>query len=313
MTSQPHDGIRRRDSSGREHDPEAPTGGLPAADIPGDAAPAIDNVSARIGGMDQHRTDHPQRGVRPADASARGRLGVVEPVRGAQHQGLPVATDELRRSSDPAVVLSSLARACVPSFCDGCALELSEGLEPVVRVSYPMAGDDPAGEPSALSRGQPGPPGASPDIAACHLVVTSFQAPSAFGQPSFAGIMVHRWQAREPTPSDAIVARLLVDNALAMIQHERLAEVAAQSQARAAFLAVEAMTSRAIGEATGIVMATRHLSSSVALDLLRATASQAGRTLHEVALEVVHAGRLDDRSERPVGRARRGGNLRTVS
>jgi hypothetical protein len=231
----------------------------------------------------------------------------------AQHQGLPFAPGELRRSTDPAVVLSSLARACVPTFCDECTLELSEGLEPIFRVSYPIPGDDPADEPSSPSRRQPRAPDAYPDGAAGHLVATPFQAPSAFGQSSFAGIMLHRWHARVPTPSDAVVARLLVDRALAVIQHERLAGVAAESQARAAQLAAEAMTGRTIGEATGIVMATRHVSRSVALDLLRANGSQAGRTLHEVALGVVRAGRLDERPERPARPARRAGRLRTVS
>lgn len=55
---------------------------------------------------------------------------------------LGLAMRDLRASAEPTVVLSSLARNCVPSFSDGCAVELSEGVEPTFRVSYPLPGDD---------------------------------------------------------------------------------------------------------------------------------------------------------------------------
>jgi hypothetical protein len=194
---------------------------------------------------------------------------------------------DLRRSAEPAVVLSSLARTCVPSFSDGCAVELSEGLDPVFRVSYPLPGDDPAPEGNA-SGGNRSPAGPITD----KVVTTSFQMPSAFGRPSFAGHVIHSWKLRIPAASGALIARLLVDEALAVVRYERLAEAAAEAETRSAQLALEAMTGRAIGEATGIVMATRHLAKTAAADLLKAASRQSGRTLHEVALEVVHAGAL---------------------
>jgi hypothetical protein len=156
-----------------------------------------------------------------------------------------------------------------------------------------------------------------PAGAAHNVMTTSFELPSAFGRPSCAGLVIHRWNARIPTASEAIIARLLVDEALALVRHERLAEVAAQADRRSAQLAVETITAGTVGEATGIVMATRHLTSSAAVDLLKVASRQSGRALRDVAYEVVHAGALAGGPEiepaasrrRDAGRAR---NLRSV-
>ena len=53
-----------------------------------------------------------------------------------------LAVRELRRSVEPDVVLSSMARACVPAFSDGCLVQLSVGVEPLFEVSYPLSDDD---------------------------------------------------------------------------------------------------------------------------------------------------------------------------
>jgi hypothetical protein len=224
---------------------------------------------------------------------------------------VPLAVRDLRRSAEPAVVLSSLARSSVPSFSDGCHVELSEGLEPMFRVSYPLAGDESAPEGHASYDDD-----SQPAWAAHNVVTTSFEIPSTFGRPSSAGLMIHSWNARIPTASEAIIARLLVDEALALVRHERLAEVAAQADRRSAQLAVETITARTIGEATGIVMATRHLTNSAAVDLLKVASRHSGRTLRDLAYEVVHAGGLTYGPNEPAASLQRDSarapNLRSV-
>ena len=200
---------------------------------------------------------------------------------------LPLAMRELRRSCEPSVVLSSLARSCVPTFSDGCVVELSEGLDPTFRVAYPLDSDDATGTaPKSLT-------GSRTAGTATQLVMTFFEVPSTFGQPASAGVVTHSWDRRCPTSSDAIVARLLVDEALAVVQYERLAEVAAGADRRSARLAVEAITARTIGLAIGLLMAGRDVNEQAAFELLRSEGRASGQTLHDVALGVVHAGGVE--------------------
>ena len=231
----------------------------------------------------------------------------------AEHQvpELALAVRDLRRSAEPAVVLSSLARSCVPSFSDSCVVELSEGLDPVFHVSYPLPGDDSASQGKASLDDEPRAEGTAGKV-----VTTSFEMPSAFGRPSFAGHVIHSWKLRVPAASDAIIARLLVDEALTVVRYQRLAEVAAEAETRSAQLALEAMTGRTIGEATGIVMATRHLAKTAAVDLLKVAGRQSGRSLHDVALEVVQAGAVAHGPNEPIASLQRdtarARNLRSI-
>jgi ANTAR domain len=195
---------------------------------------------------------------------------------------------DLRPSAEPAVVLSSLARSSVPSFSDWCAVELSEGTEQVFRVSYPLPGEpgDDDGAPSADQ-----------------IVTTSFDLRSCHGRPAFAGVVVHCWRLRTPTASDAIIARLLVDGAISLVRHERLAELAAVADDRSARLAIEAMSNWTIGQATGMVMVTQSVTSADAFDMLGRAARQAGREVYDVAVAVVRAGGLGGLAGLQPGRA----------
>jgi ANTAR domain len=191
---------------------------------------------------------------------------------------LSLALHTLRRSAEPAVVLSGLARLCVPCFSDGCSVELSEGLDPVFKVSFPSPGEDRCPRSESWHGG---------DIPTGATVVTAFDMPSADGCPSFSGHIVHSW-TRQPLAAGApVIARLLVDHALTVIRHERLAERALAAEERSALLAREAMAGQSIGEAVGIVMATRHLDRTAALDLLKDASRQSGCSLHEVSAHLV--------------------------
>jgi hypothetical protein len=112
---------------------------------------------------------------------------------------------------------------------------------------------------------------------------------------------VHYWAERDPPEDDAIIARLLVDRALAIVQHERLAQAAARADTRAAGLAIELITSRIEGEATRILMARHHITRAQAGRLLRRASQQRQRKLHEIAAGVVRGGDLDSLVQKAAG------------
>jgi hypothetical protein len=144
--------------------------------------------------------------------------------------------DGIMYSDEPAVVLSSLARSSIPAFSDACAIELSEGTDALFQVSFPPS-DEPSGLPDEDVFPQVGEAS----------VTTPFQASSGHGFASFAGVVIHSWAARGLVAGDAVIARLLVDHALAILQRERMALALARAEDRTAMLAIELMTSRTRG------------------------------------------------------------------
>ncbi len=150
-------------------------------------------------------------------------------------------------SDEPAVVLSSLARASNPAFSDACAIELSEGTDALFQVSFPLPDDV-----------VPAVPDAGKAVNARTCVSTAFRAPSAHGFASFAGVVIHSWTKRHPSDHDAIIARLLVGHALAVLQRERMAQALARADDRAAKLAIELITSRSARPLAGQARHSRH-------------------------------------------------------
>jgi hypothetical protein len=205
------------------------------------------------------------------------------------------AMGHMARSDEPAIVLSSLARFSSPSFSDACTVELSEGTETPFRVCFlePDAADLRAGAPAAAMK----------------CIITRFQAGSGHGYPSFAGMVVHSWAERDPTGDDAIMARLLVDRALAIVQHERLAQAAARADRRAAKLAIDLIASRIEGEATGILMAKYQVTRCEAVRLLRQASRASRQGLPEIAAGIVCAGDLESLSRRRADGPARPGHL----
>jgi hypothetical protein len=220
--------------------------------------------------MTRKATKLSQRPACPVGGRARS-VGDIEDVIGG-----------IVSSDEPPVVLSSLARACNPSFSDACAVELSEGVDRLFQVSFPMP-DDAA--PTCAAQ------------ASAKTVTTAFHAASGFGYPAFAGVLVHSWIGRDPIADDAIIARLLVDRALAIVQHERLAQSAARADDRAAKLAIDLITSRLEGEAIGILMARHQASEEEAVGLLRQLSWTSQRQVREAAADVVHTADLQRGSE----------------
>jgi hypothetical protein len=200
------------------------------------------------------------------------------------------------RSAEPAVVLSSLARHSQLAFSDACAIELSEGTDALFQVSFPIPDEAVLRE---TARPVPAALGVVP--LAGKTLTTGFRSASGHGYASFAGVAVHTWIGREPTADDAIIARLLVDYALGIVQQERLTLSAECAEDRAAKLAVELITSRTEGVATGLLMARHRVTREEAVSMLRRSSGPTGRLPHEVAADVVRTRDLPPAPHRAAG------------
>jgi len=109
------------------------------------------------------------------------------------------------------------------------------------------------------------------------------------------------------------MARLLVDRALAIVRCERLAQAEIRAGNRAARLAIDLITSRLEGEATGILMARHQVTREEAVRLLRQASRTSQRELQEIAASVVCAGDLASLSHSHAGRPARPGCLRVAA
>jgi ANTAR domain-containing protein len=184
----------------------------------------------------------------------------------------------LRGSDDPVVTFAGLPRACVPEFAEGCQVELSDGAEPLFRVTHPVSSADGPGRTTAHPVG--------PD----QMLLTPFQVASRTGYSSYSGVVTHWWTGRAPSESDAALADLMVKHLIALVDHERLMAAVARAEDRAASLALEAISGRTINLAIGIVMQQNGLQPDDAEDLLRQSARAAGRGLAQMAASVVRSG-----------------------
>jgi hypothetical protein len=209
-----------------------------------------------------------------AEASLRALFRHRADVPTACHAALIESLSRLRGSEDPVVAFGRLPAACVPSFADGCQVELSDGEGPLFRTAYPAVTRE------AFEAGTD------------HAVCTPFRVVSAVGCGSYAGVVTCWWTGRMASDSDAVVADLMVRHVIALVDHERLTAAVARAEDRAARLAIEAISGRAIHLATGIVMHQHGLAADDAEQLLRRSATTASADLHQVAVAVIHAGAL---------------------
>jgi hypothetical protein len=192
------------------------------------------------------------------------------------------ALGRLRGSDDPVVTFAGLPRACVPEFADGCQVELSDGAEPLFRATHPVGlASDPE-------------PNTAPPVVEEQVLLTPFQVVSRVGHPSYAGVVTHWWTGRAPSGSDAAIADLMVKHLIALVDHERLMVAVARAEDRAASLALEAISGRAINLAIGVVMRQYGLAPDEAEDLLRESARMAAGGLAQLAAGVVCSGALAD-------------------
>ena len=184
----------------------------------------------------------------------------------------------LRGSDDPVVTFAGLPRVCVPEFADGCQVELSDGAEPLFRVTSADGLEGTAARP------------VGPD----QVLLTPFQVASRTGYPSYAGVVTQWWSGRTPSESDAVIADLMVKHMIALVDHERLMSAVARAENQGASLALEAISGRTINLAIGIVMHQNGLAPDDAEDLLRQSARTAEIDLAQMAASVVRSGTLGD-------------------
>jgi ANTAR domain len=195
----------------------------------------------------------------------------VSPVRLISALGL------VRGSDDPIVTFAGLARASVPEFADACQVELSDGAQPPFRVRHPVGPADDQGPADAQAAG--------PD----QVLLTPFRVVPRVGYGSYAGVVSHWWAGRAPSESDAVLADLMVKHCTALVEQERLLVAVGRAEDRAASLALESISGRAISLATGIVMHQRGLSPDEAEEVLRQAAMVAGVALSGMAARVVRS------------------------
>jgi hypothetical protein len=191
--------------------------------------------------------------------------------------GLISALSLLRGSGDPVVTFARLARACVPEFADACEVELSDGKHPPFRIRHPPGDRAPADGRLA-----------EPD----QVLLTPFRAASRVGYPSYAGVVSHWWDGRVPSETDAVLADLIVKHSVALVEQERLLAEVGRAEDRAASLALESISGRAISLATGVVMHQQGLSPDEAEQVLRRAAAVTGTTLCALAASVVRSREL---------------------
>jgi hypothetical protein len=220
----------------------------------------------------------PAPAIAEADLDAFFRLRSLAPV--ASCAALISSLDRLQGSDDPRVTFGRLPEACVPEFADGCEVELSDGAEPSFRVVRPASCADDPGSPIARCAG----PG--------QVLAIPFRAVCLTGYPSYAGVVTYSWTGRTPSEAEAVIADLMIKHLVGLVERERLIEVVAQAEDRAANLALQAISGRTISLATGIVMLQNGLAADDAEDLLRQSAASASRELHQVAADVVRSGSL---------------------
>lgn len=227
-------------------------------------------------------------------------------------------------SPDPSVVFASLAQVCVPTVGDACIvsinsadrdpyamfwpqLELVAPLEsPALADSGPVSADAPAADavvrfPGRSAGGSAARSAASGLSRRQHIgldaVFTPFSAARAQGtevaaRPQYEGAFTLILQSGRPSAQQALLAQLLVDRAVALVDRERMGEELASATARADGLETALSSSRVIGMALGVVMERYKLSSTQAFDLVRRMSQFSHLKLRDVADNIVATGEV---------------------
>lgn len=197
------------------------------------------------------------------------------------------ALDGLAASAEPAVVFTSLARLCVPLLCNAATVTLRTADQQAYMTKWPWGEADP--EDSALLREAM----AGRQVVSNNAVLTPILGMSTDGVPDYQGVLTLRFPTTHPGASHRVLARLVVERAVAVIERERLAEFVTARQAQIDNLRIALTTNRQIGMAIGIIMANHKLTSDHAFDLLRRTSQHSHRKVHDLAVDVTDTGVLE--------------------
>lgn len=182
---------------------------------------------------------------------------------------------DLVASSDPEVVLSSLARLCVPTFSDGCSVELDLPARPTYRIRYPRSHPYPPRDGLSRSKDLDTP------RSYAAVVRIPIRRPAGAIGPSYDGEMVYLWNKRIPGRGDRGIAAVLVARALRDVELRRRAESLAgpnvPDRVRAAM-----GTGREIESALARLRAT-HLADRAGDEMLELAGGEISQLLSELA------------------------------
>ena len=199
------------------------------------------------------------------------------------------ALDGLVTSAEPAVVFTSVTRICVPLLCDAATATVLTDDQQAYQITWPRNHADL--EDSALVREAM----AGRQVLSRNAVLTPIAGAGTGtkGLLDFQGVLALSFSTSSPGPRHAVLARLVVERAVAAIERERLADIVRAQQVQADNLRIALTTNRQIGTAIGILMASRKVTSEGAFDLLRRVSQHTHRKLHDIALEVIDTGTIE--------------------
>ena len=115
----------------------------------------------------------------------------------------------LVRSSQPAVVFTSLAHLCVPAFSDACTVDIIEHDELAYRIAH---------RPAETADGPV-------DADGYRAVRAPFTSPPNQGgdeRDRYSGVVTYLWRSRQPTPVDVARAAVLARYAVLAVHEERI-------------------------------------------------------------------------------------------
>ncbi len=197
------------------------------------------------------------------------------------------ALNGLVASAEPAVVFTSLARLCVPVLCDGATITVTTADQLAYQAKWPWNAVNP--EDSVLIRQAM----TGRQVVSSNAVLTPILGMSTEGAPDYQGVLALYFHTASPTPSHSVLAQLVVERAVAVIERERLTDIVTARQTQADNLSIALTTNRQIATAIGIIMARHMLTSERAFDLLRRVSQHSHRKLYDIAMDVVDTGELE--------------------
>jgi len=208
---------------------------------------------------------------------------------------LAKALHRLVPTTEPAAAFAVLAEMCVPMLGDECIVELAEvGVDPY-RLSYPavagqprISGDADFGGASATT--QRPLQSAEPMLVTGATVSVAIIGADTGGTNYQGALTCTRHDGTAYPETDARLVQLLVEHTVATVRHTRSERQEAATEVANLKIALD--TNRAIGVATGILMATLHCTATDAFDLLRTTSQHTNRKLHTIAVHVTRTGTL---------------------
>jgi hypothetical protein len=191
--------------------------------------------------------------------------------------------DDLIASPAPGQVFASLAELCVPTLGDACLLSVLEPEMPPVAMFWPELTPDEA---------RPSPSAGSRDSDAIYTPIRGPRGQARDGSSwrRYEGVFTLIWQKGHPEFEHALLVRLLVDRAVALIERERLGVEISVIETRAANYEIALSSNRMIGMALGVLMERYKLSSTQALDLMRRVSQATHRKLRDCADDLVATG-----------------------